>query len=315
MMLAYILRRTLLSVGIVIVIATALFCAVFLIPGDPVSVALGPRATPEMQAALVQRLGLDQPIHIQLLNFFGNMLTGDLGKDVWSNRDVLDIVLEDLPHTLALLAAGLAWPLALALPLGCLAAVRPGSFADITVSILSVGVIALPSFVVAIILLIVFAVQLKWLPAIGVGSPGDLGSYLRHLVLPALAVGLGWLGYFSRIIRASMLDVLNEDHIRTLRAYGVPESRIIFGYALKIAVQPVVAMIGLGVGTLLSGAVFAEIIFSRPGIGKLIYASVLNRNYPVVMGATVVSTALLVTVALIVDLVNAWLDPRSRERL
>ncbi|AZN72928.1 ABC transporter permease [Georhizobium profundi] len=314
-MLAYILRRTLLSVGIVIVIATALFCAVFLIPGDPVSVALGPRATPEMQAALVQRLGLDQPIHIQLLNFFGNMLTGDLGKDVWSNRDVLDIVLEDLPHTLALLAAGLAWPLALALPLGCLAAVRPGSFADITVSILSVGVIALPSFVVAIILLIVFAVQLKWLPAIGVGSPGDLGSYLRHLILPALAVGLGWLGYFSRIIRASMLEVLNEDHIRTLRAYGVSESRIIFGYALKIAVQPVVAMIGIGVGTLLSGAVFAEIIFSRPGIGKLIYASVLNRNYPVVMGATVVSTALLVTVALIVDLVNAWLDPRSRERL
>lgn len=314
-MLAYILRRTLLSVGIVIVIATALFCAVFLIPGDPVSVALGPRATPEMQAALVQRLGLDQPIHIQLLNFFGNMLTGDLGKDVWSNRDVLDIVLEDLPHTLALLAAGLAWPLALALPLGCLAAVRPGSFADITVSILSVGVIALPSFVVAIILLIVFAVQLKWLPAIGVGSPGDLGSYLRHLILPALAVGLGWLGYFSRIIRASMLEVLNEDHIRTLRAYGVSESRIIFGYALKIAVQRVVAMIGIGVGTLLSGAVFAEIIFSRPGIGKLIYASVLNRNYPVVMGATVVSTALLVTVALIVDLVNAWLDPRSRERL
>ena len=262
-MLAYILRRTLLSVGIVIVIATALFCAVFLIPGDPVSVALGPRATPEMQAALVQRLGLDQPIHIQLLNFFGNMLTGDLGKDVWSNRDVLDIVLEDLPHTLALLAAGLAWPLALALPLGCLAAVRPGSFADITVSILSVGVIALPSFVVAIILLIVFAVQLKWLPAIGVGSPGDLGSYLRHLILPALAVGLGWLGYFSRIIRASMLEVLNEDHIRTLRAYGVSESRIIFGYALKIAVQPVVAMIGIGVGTLLSGAVFAEIIDVR----------------------------------------------------
>lgn len=314
-MLMYVIKRTMLAIGIIVFITTSLFAAVFLIPGDPVSVALGPRATPEMREALVARLGLDQPIYLQLINFYANIARGDLGRDVWSNRPVLDMVLEDLPHTLALLAAGLAWPLALAVPLGCLAAVRPGSFADICVSILSVGVIALPSFVVAIVVLIVFAVKLNWFPAIGVGTPGDIASYLRHLVLPAFAVGLGWLGYFSRIVRASMLDVLNEDHIRTLRAYGVADGRIIFGYALKIAVQPVVAMIGLGVGTLLSGAVFAEIVFSRPGLGKLLYSSVLNRNYPVVMGATVVSTALLVTVALVVDLINAWLDPRSRERL
>ncbi len=314
-MLAYTFKRLLLAVAIVVAIATVLFCAVFLIPGDPATVALGPRATPEMRAALTERLGLDQPIPVQLLNFFTNLARGDLGRDVWSNRDVLEIVLEDLPHTLALLAAGLAWPLLLALPLGCLAAVRPGSFADIAVSVLSVGVIAVPSFVVAIIALIVFAVKLQWLPAIGVGQPGDVVDYLGHLVLPAFAIGLGWLGYFSRIARASMLEVLGEDHIRTLRAYGVANRRILFGYALKIAVQPIVAMVGLGIGTMLSGAVFAEIVFSRPGIGKLLFTSVLNRNYPVVMGATVVTTTFLVASALIVDLVNALLDPRSRERL
>ncbi|MGE0237886.1 MAG: ABC transporter permease [Parvibaculaceae bacterium] len=315
MMLAYTFKRLLLAVGIVVAIATVLFCAVFLIPGDPATVALGPRATPEMRAALTERLGLDQPMPVQLVNFFANLVQGDLGRDVWSNRDVLDIVFEDLPHTLALLAAGLAWPLLLALPLGCLAAVRPGSFADIAVSVLSVGVIAVPSFVVAIITLIIFAVKLQWLPAIGVGEPGDVMDYLSHLALPAFAIGLGWLGYFSRIARASMLEVLGEDHIRTLRAYGVPNQRILFGYALKIAVQPIVAMVGLGIGTMLSGAVFAEIVFSRPGIGKLLFTSVLNRNYPVVMGATVVTTTFLVAGALVVDLINAWLDPRSRERL
>ena len=314
-MLAYTCKRLLLAIGIVVAIATALFCAVFLIPGDPATIALGPRATPEMRDALIARLGLGQPLYIQLLSFFANLARGDLGQDVWSNRDVLEIVLEDLPHTMALLAAGLVWPLLLALPLGCLAAVRPGSFADIAVSILSVGVIAVPSFVVAIITLIVFAVKLQWLPAIGVGQPGNIMDYLGHLVLPAFAIGLGWLGYFSRIARASMLDVLGEDHIRTLRAYGLANGRILFGYALKIAVQPVVAMVGLGIGTMLSGAVFAEIVFSRPGLGKLLYTSVLNRNYPVVMGATIVTTTFLVTSALIIDLVNALLDPRSRERL
>lgn len=314
-MLAYTCKRLLLAIGIVVAIATVLFCAVFLIPGDPATIALGPRATPEMRDALIARLGLDQPLYIQLLNFFANLARGDLGQDVWSNRDVLEIVLEDLPHTIALLATGLVWPLLLALPLGCLAAVRPGAFADIAVSILSVGVIAVPSFVVAIITLIVFAVKLQWLPAIGVGQPGDIMDYLGHLVLPAFAIGLGWLGYFSRIARASMLEVLGEDHIRTLRAYGLANGRILFGYALKIAVQPVVAMVGLGIGTMLSGAVFAEIVFSRPGLGKLLYTSVLNRNYPVVMGATIVTTTFLVTSALIIDLVNALLDPRSRERL
>lgn len=314
-MLAYTCKRLLLAIGIVVAIATALFCAVFLIPGDPATIALGPRATPEMRDALIARLGLGQPLYIQLLSFFANLARGDLGQDVWSNRDVLEIVLEDLPHTMALLAAGLVWPLLLALPLGCLAAVRPGSFADIAVSILSVGVIAVPSFVVAIITLIVFAVKLQWLPAIGVGQPGNIMDYLGHLVLPAFAIGLGWLGYFSRITRASMLEVLGEDHIRTLRAYGLANGRILFGYALKIAVQPVVAMVGLGIGTMLSGAVFAEIVFSRPGLGKLLYTSVLNRNYPVVMGATIVTTTFLVTSALIIDLVNALLDPRSRERL
>lgn len=314
-MLRYAVKRLLLAIGIVLATATALFCMVYLIPGDPASIALGPRATTEMRQALIERMGLDQPLIVQLLRFFGNLLTGDLGQDVWSNRDVLDIVLEDLPHTLALLAAGLFWPVLLGVPLGCYAAVKRGSLADGVVGLLSVGVIALPSFVVAIYALIIFAVNLRWFPAIGVGDPGEVVDYLHHLVLPAFAIGLGWLGYLARVVRASMLEVLGESHIRTVRAYGLSEHRIVYHYALKIAVQPAVALVGIGIGTLLSGAVFAEIVFARPGIGKLIYSSVLNRNYPVVMGATIVTTSLLALVTLAVDLINAQLDPRIRERL
>ncbi len=314
-MLRYALKRLLLAVGIVLATATTLFCMVYMIPGDPASVALGPRATPEMRQALIERMGIDQPLAVQLYRFFGNLLKGDLGQDVWSNREVLEIVLEDLPHTLVLLGAGLSWPILLGVPLGCFAAVSRGSWADRVVGVFSVGVIAIPSFVVAIYALLIFAVNLRWFPAIGVGNPGDVLDYARHLVLPAFAVGLGWLGYLARVVRAAMLEVLGENHIRTMRAYGLTETRIVFHYALKIGIQPAVALIGVGIGTLLSGAVFAEIVFARPGIGKLIYSSVLNRNYPVVMGATIVTTSLLALITLLVDLINAQLDPRIREQL
>lgn len=314
-MLRYALKRLLLAVAIVAATATALFCMIYMVPGDPASIALGPRATPEMRAELEQRMGLDQPLPIQLIAFFGNILTGDFGRDVWSNRPVLEIVLEDLPHTLILLAAGLFWPLLIGVPLGCYAAVYRHSLADRLVGFVSVGVIALPSFVVAIYALILFSVTLGWFPAVGVGEPGNLLDYLHHLVLPAFAVGLGWLGYLSRVVRASMLDVLGEHHIRTARAYGLAEWRITYIYALKIAIQPTIALIGVGIGTLLAGAVFAEIVFARPGIGKLIYNSVLSRNYPVVMGATIITTSLIALATLVVDLINASLDPRIREHL
>lgn len=314
-MLQYAAKRLLLSIVIVAVAVTLLFCMIFLVPGDPAAIALGPRATPELKEALRARMGLDQPIPIQLLRFFGNILQGDLGLDVWSNRPVSVIVFEVLPHTLWLVLLGIGWPVLVGVPLGCYAAVRRNSFADKVTGVLSVGVIAVPAFVVAVYSLLIFAVALRWFPAIGAGEPGDFGSQLYHLVLPAFAIGLGWVGYLARLVRASMLEVLGENHIRTARAYGLPERTIVFRYALKVAILPTVALVGISIGSLLSSAVFAEIVFARPGIGKLIYDAVITRNYPVVMGAVLVTTSLLVLATLIADLVAASLDPRIRESL
>ena len=311
-MLIYTVKRIGLAGLIVLAAMTMLFGMIYLVPGDPASIALGPRATPEMKAALSARMGLDQPIPVQLLNFISGALTGNLGVDVWSNRSVATIVLEALPYTLALTAVGLGWSVTLGIVLGCFSATHRGSWIDRAIGVLSVSAIAVPSFVVALYLLLVFAVALKWLPAIGAGEAGDLGDQLRHLILPAFAIGLGWVGYIARLVRASMLEVMGENFIRTARAFGLPERRIVYRYALTVAILPTVALLGVGIGNLLSGAVFAEIVFARPGIGKLIYDSVLNRNYPVVMGAVLVTTILYVLTTLIADLLAALLDPRVR---
>jgi peptide/nickel transport system permease protein len=311
-MLLYSVKRIGLAGLIVLVAMIMLFGMIYLVPGDPASIALGPRATPEMKAALSARMGLDQPIPVQLLNFISGVVTGNLGVDVWSNRSVAAIILEALPHTLALTALGLGWSVTLGIVLGCFSATHRGSWIDRAIGVVSVSAIAVPSFVVALYSLIVFAVMLKWLPAIGAGQAGDVGDQLRHLILPAFAIGIGWVGYIARLVRASMLEVMGDNFIRTARAFGLPERRVVYRYALTVAILPTVALLGVGIGNLLSGAVFAEIVFARPGIGKLIYDSVLNRNYPVVMGAVLVTTILYVVATLIADLLAALLDPRVR---
>lgn len=311
-MLRYALKRTGLGIVIVSVAMMMLFAMVYVIPGDPASVALGPRATPEMVENLRARMGLDQPIWMQFLNFYGSALRGDLGTEVLSGRQVIDVVFEQLPFTLALIFGGISWSVLLGVPLGCIAAVRRGGFVDRVIGVLSVAVIAVPSFVVAIYSLLVFAVALQWLPAIGAGEAGDLTSRLRHLVLPALAVGLGWVGYIARMVRASMLETLEASHIRTARAFGLTDSRITYSYALRIAILPTITLLGVGVGHMLSSAVFAEIVFARPGIGKLVYEAISVRNYPVVTGAVLVTTVFFVLVNVVADIVIGALDPRVR---
>jgi peptide/nickel transport system permease protein len=313
--LIYTLQRLGLAALICVIAMTVMFSAVYLIPGDPATIALGPRATPEMKAALTARMGLDQPIATQLVRFFGGALQGNLGYDVWSNRSVTRMVLDQLPFTLALTVAGLGWAVLLGVPLGCYSAVRRNGIADRLTGVLSVAAIALPSFVVAIYCLLLFAARLKWLPAAGAGEPGDLASQLRHLVLPAFAIGLGWVGYLARLVRASMLEVIGENHVRTARAFGLPERWIVFRYALRLAVLPTVTLLGIAVGGLLSGAVFAEIVFNRPGIGRLVYDAANTRNYPVVMGTVLVTVMLFVLCTMIADLLVAWLDPRVRKSL
>lgn len=311
-MLTYFFKRLGLAAVIVSVAMFILFCMIYLIPGDPASVALGPRATEEMRASLREAMGLNQPVPIQFWNFYSSAWMGDLGTEVLSGRPVLTVVLEQLPYTLALIAGGITWSVALGIPLGCWAAVSRGSWADRIVGILSVAVIAVPSFVIAIYALLIFAVQLRWLPAIGAGEPGNLGDQLVHLILPSLAVGLGWVGYIARMVRASMLEVLEASHIRTARAFGLPDRMITYRYALSIAILPTVTLLGVGIGQMLSSAVFAEIVFARPGVGKLVYDAILTRNFPVVSGTVLVTTVLFVLLNLLADLIIGALDPRVR---
>ena len=314
-MLNYSVKRLGLAVAIVSVVMLLLFTMIYLIPGDPAAVALGPRATDAMREALRVKMGLDQPVWIQFWNFFINAWQGDLGNEVLSDRPVAVVVMEQLPFTLALIAGGMVWSIALGIPLGCWSAVQSGGTADRVIGVLSVGVIAVPSFVIAIYALLIFAVALRWLPAIGAGTPGDLSDQLVHLILPSLAVGLGWVGYIARMVRASMLEVLESSHIRTARAFGLPERLITYRYALTIAILPTVTLLGVGIGQMLSSAVFAEIVFARPGVGKLVYDAILTRNYPLVSGAVLVTTGLFILINLIADLVVGYLDPRVRSRL
>ncbi len=312
-MLKYATKRLGLALVIAMLSVTLLFIIIHMIPGDPARTMLGPRATPELIADLEARMGLDKPLPMQILIFFGNMAKGDLGMDMFSNRPVATIVFEQLPYTLALIAASITWSATLGIFLGCFSAVRRNSLADRITGVLSVSFIAAPAFVIALYSLLLFAVKLKWFPAIGAGEPGDLGDQLWHLVLPSFAIGLSWVGYISRLVRASMLEVMGEGHVRTARAFGLPENWITYKYALRLAILPTITVIGVGMGFLLSAAVFAEIVFARPGLGKLVIDSITTRNYPVVMGSVLVSTILFVASTTISDLVNAMLDPRIRQ--
>jgi ABC-type dipeptide/oligopeptide/nickel transport system permease component len=314
-MLAYAIRRLGLSLLILIVVMTTMYALVFLVPGDPASLALGPRATPELKEALRERMGLDRPVPTQLLYFFANALQGDLGTDVWSRRPVLGQILEVFPNTLVLGVVALGWALVMGVLLGCAAVVWRDTAIDRLLGVLSVSVISMPSFVVAIYALIVFAVWLNWLPAIGAGEPGDLGSQARALILPAIAVGIGWVGYLARLVRASMLEVMEAPHIRTARAFGMSERDIVFRHALRVAIVPTISILAVGFGSILSSAVFVESVFSRPGIGTLITGAVEKRNYPVVMGTVLFMTAFYLAVVTAADLLIAWLDPRVRDVL
>ena len=314
-LLAYAVKRAGLAVVITALALILLISTIQLIPGDPAAVLLGPLATPELRESFRVEMGLDQPVLIQIARFFGRAVTGDLGTDVLTHRSVLITVAEQMPFTLALIAAGIGWAALLGIPLGCLAAIRRGTLADRVIAVLSVSMIAVPSFVIAIYSLLFFAVRLGWFPTIGAGDRGDLGDQLHHLVLPSLAVGLGWVGYLARMVRASMLEVLTENHIRMARAFGLRERTITFRYALKLAIIPTVVLLGIGVGHMISGAVFAEIVFARPGVGRLMYDAVITRNYPLVIGGVMITTAFYVFCTLVADLVAAWLDPRVRSSL
>lgn len=289
-----------------------LFALTAIIPGDPAAILLGPQASPEVAARFIAEMGLDQPIHVRFFQFLGHLVTGDLGTDVVNGRRVAATIGAVLPYTLVLTFGAIALSMLLGIPLGAYAATRPGSWVDNGLAGVSVAFIAIPSFVVAILLLLLFSVYLDWLPVLGTGRTDDWMDQARRLVMPTLALSVGWVGFIARLVRTSMLEVLSQPYIRTARAYGLPAGQVIFKYALKNAFIPPLAVLGLGIGRLLGGAVLVEIVFARPGLGRLVLDAINARNYPVLQGAVLVVVLLFVAANLAVDLLYVALDPRMR---
>jgi peptide/nickel transport system permease protein len=307
----YFVRRLFLAIVVVVIAVTLLNAMIHAVPGDPAAIILGPRATPELIAEFRTEMGLDQPFHIQMATFFTELLRGNMGQDVFTGRSVARIIFEQLPYTLILIFVSILWAAMIGIPLGCYSAIRRNTLIDKVTGVFSVGTIAIPAFVMALYALLIFAVELKWLPAVGAGE--GFWDAAERLILPAFAVGISWVGYMARIVRASMLEVLGENHVRMARSFGIPERKIVFRYALPIAILPTITLLGVGVAYLISAAVFAEVIFARPGIGALIVQAVDSRNYPIVLGCVLITTVLFVVATMISDLVNALLDPRVRE--
>jgi peptide/nickel transport system permease protein len=308
----YVLKRLAMTVVVVALVMTTLALLVHVVPGDPARVVLGQRSNPELEALVRHEMELDQPIHVQLLHFFWNALHGDLGRDFFSQQPVVTLIGNALPHSVILAVTALALAVLLGVPLGVFAATRPNSWIDRVLGMLSISIISMPTYLAGLFLLLVFVVQFPLLPAIGTGTFDDPLNYASHLILPATALALGWVGYLARLVRASMLEVLGADYIRSFHAFGVRESIIFNKYALKNALIPTVAVLGVGLGNLMGGAVFIEVIFGRAGLGSLLYSAISQRNFPIVRGAVLVVALLFIVANLLADLTYRLLDPRIR---
>jgi peptide/nickel transport system permease protein len=300
-------------VPILAVVSLASFLLIFLVPGDPAAEIAGPGATSEEVARIRAQLGLDAPLHVQMASYYARLLRGDLGHSIMLNRSVTTAILERAPVTLSLTALALAVSLAVAVVLGVVAAVKRNTWVDqsaMTVALLGLSV---PDFWVGLVMIYTFAVMLGWFPTGGyVELSQGVGPWLRSLAMPALALGITQLGLLARITRAAMLEVLNQDYVRTARAKGLPERLVVDKHALANAMIPVVTVIGLIVGILLGGAVVVEQVFALPGAGRLIIGAILRRDYPVIQGGLLLTAMIFVFVNLAVDILYASLDPRVR---
>jgi peptide/nickel transport system permease protein len=314
-MLTYLARRIMMAIIVILLAMTFMALLVRLIPGNPVTTILGPHANAYQIALVTKQMGLKDSAPVQVWNFIRHAVTGNLGVDFINQVPVTTLIGNALPYTIVLAVASLALAVVVGLPLGVYASAHPGSVLDRVIGIVSVGLITIPPYVSGLLLVLLFSVSLHTLPAIGAGSLSNPGSYLEHLILPAVALAITWIGYLARLIRAGMLEVLGSNYIRTARSLGMRERVVFYKYALKNAIIPTVAVLGVGLGTLMGGAIFVEVIFARPGLGTLIFNAIEARNYPVVRGGILVVAILFVTANLLADLSYRLLDPRIRIEL
>ena len=311
-MTQYILRRLIHSVFIIWGCATLVFILIRLIPGDPVIQMLGPEYSPEAAAALNRKLGLDQPMYIQYVKWFGSVLRGDLGGSISSGESVIGAIKSGLPKTLSLTLVSFLIATVIAVPAGILAALKRNTPVDYAVSVIAFIGVSMPSFWFGIILILLFAVQLGWFPAIGYASLTEDGvwAWFSHLLLPSLAIGAGYAAILMRFIRAGLLEVLGSDYIRTARAKGLAERRVLIRHALRNSLIPVVTIAGIQLALLLSGAVVIEIVFSIRGLGRILVGAIFDKDYPIVQGAILLVAVIFVLANLVVDIIYTFLDPR-----
>jgi peptide/nickel transport system permease protein len=295
-------------------VATLVFFMIRLVPGDPIAAMLADSGSEEAREALIRRLGLDQPLLVQFWKWFTSMLQGDLGNSIYgSNQPVSTILLEALPRTMSLAFLSFVIALLIAVPAGILSATRKNSATDTAVSLFAFLGLSMPDFWLAILLIIVFAANLQWLPAIGYEPLSEgFWPWLSHLILPSIAIGTGFSAIIARMIRSSMLEVMQADYMRTAASKGLTLRVQMLRHAFPNALIPVITVIGIAFALLISGAVVVENVFAIKGLGRVLIQGIQNRDYPVVQGAVLVVSAFFVLSNLVVDLLYAVVDPRIR---
>ena len=312
-MWSYVARRVFATLPVIGVVAVIVFLMLRLSPGDPAAIIAGDHATSEDIAQIREHLGLDRPLIEQFVRWLGQLATGDFGVSIYLDRPVLGLIMERVEPTLALSVSTMAFAILLAVPLGVIAAWRAGSWIDQSIMALSVLAFSVPVFLIGYGLVIGFSLTLELLPVQGfVSLSEDPVAFLQHLVLPTIVLGLVYTALLARITRATMLETLNEDFVRTARAKGLAEPRVLILHALKNASVPIVTTIGTGIALLIGGVVVTESVFAVPGIGRLTIDAVLQRDYPVIQGVILVIAGVYVLINLAIDLTYSLLDPRIR---
>jgi peptide/nickel transport system permease protein len=311
--IGFVARRVLAVVPVLFVVAVIVFAILRAVPGDPAAVIAGDSATPEQVAALREKLGLEKPVVTQFAIWLGGVLRGDLGESYFFRKPVAELIAQRLEPTLALGLAALSIAVSVAVPLGVVAAFRQGTWIDRAVMGLSVAGFSMPVFVLGYLLVWIFSVQLEWLPVQGYARIADgLGPFLERLLLPAVTLALVYVALVARITRTSVLEVLNEDYVRTARAKGLRERDVLTRHALRNAAVPILTVVGIGLAVLIGGAVVTESVFAIPGLGRLTVEAVLSRDFPVIQALILLFATGYVFVNLAIDIGYAVLDPRIR---
>jgi len=310
----FLLRRLFGAVLVMFAVATLVFFMLRIVPGDPIAAMLADVGGPEEVAVLKRKMGLDQPLVVQYFKWFGNMLQGDLGTSIYGSRQpVTTIILEALPRTMSLALISFVIALAIGVPAGIISAMRRNTKTDTAVSLFAFLGLSMPDFWLGILLIIVFAANLQWLPAIGyVPISEGIWAWFSHLILPSIAVGTAFSAIIARMIRSSLLEVLRADYMRTAASKGLPVKALMLNHAFPNAMIPVITVIGIAFALLISGAVVVENVFAIKGLGRVLIQGILNRDYPVVQGAVLVVSAFFVFSNLLVDMLYGVIDPRIR---